>query len=71
MIGVAQNISDRRDSEFVLDDYVVVNASGTYDWSKHVQLFTRIDNLFDTDYEEVAGFGVPGASAYGGVNLLW
>jgi vitamin B12 transporter len=64
-------VSDRRDTNFVLDDYFLVNASGTFDWNDHVQLFTRIDNLTDTDYEEVAGFGVAGASAYGGVNLLW
>jgi vitamin B12 transporter len=64
-------VSDRRDTNFILDDYFLVNGSGTYDWSTNVQFFTRIDNLTDTVYEEVAGFGVPGASAYGGVNLFW
>jgi vitamin B12 transporter len=64
-------VSDRRDTGFILDDYLLANASGTYDWNERVQFFTRIDNLFDTDYEEVAGFGVAGLSAYGGVNVLW
>jgi vitamin B12 transporter len=64
-------VGDRRDTQFILDRYTVVNASGTYNVSDRVQLFTRIDNLFDEDYEEVAGFGVPSASAYGGVNLFF
>jgi vitamin B12 transporter len=54
-----------------LDDYVTVNLNATYDWRCNCQLFGRIDNLFDEDYEEVAGFGVAGISAYGGVNVTW
>jgi vitamin B12 transporter len=55
----------------VLDEYVTVNLNATYNWRPRCQFFGRIDNLFDELYEEVAGFGVAGISAYGGVNLIW
>jgi len=36
-----------------------------------VQLFARLDNLTNTYYEEVNGFGVPGFGMYGGLNVTW
>ena len=64
-------VGPRRDTRVTLDEYVTVNASGTYDWNDHIQLFGRLDNLFDEQYEEVNGFATAGASAYGGVNVTW
>jgi vitamin B12 transporter len=52
-----------------LDDYVVVNLSGSFKVHKYVEVFARIENLFDQDYEEAFGYGTPGISAYGGVKL--
>ena len=52
-----------------LDDYVVVNLSGSFKVHKYVEVFARIENLFDEDYEEAFGYGTPGISAYGGVKL--
>jgi len=48
---------------------VVVDLSGTYDVSERLQLFGRVDNLFDEDYQEIAGYGTAGVSGYGGVRL--
>jgi vitamin B12 transporter len=52
-----------------LGTYTLVNLAGSYDVTKNLQLFGRIDNLFDREYEEVAGYGAPGIGAYGGVKV--
>jgi len=35
-----------------------------------LRFYTRIENLFDVQYEEVFGFGTPGLSFYGGLKLI-
>lgn len=65
-------VGDRLDTRnVVLDPYITVNLSGTYDWSDRCQLFARIDNLFNEVYYEVNGYGVAGVSGYAGLNLLF
>ncbi|OVE73758.1 hypothetical protein BVX94_03060 [bacterium B17] len=54
-----------------LDEYVLVNLAGTYDVTDNVQLLARVDNLLDEEYEEVAGYGTPGLSGYGGVKIAF
>jgi len=54
-----------------VDEYVVVNLSGSFKIHKYVELFARIENLFNEDYEEVYGYGTPGISAYGGIKLTF
>jgi vitamin B12 transporter len=49
----------------------VVNVSATYDVAKHIQVFGRIDNLLDQDYEEILFFGTPTRSVYGGVTMMF
>ena len=60
---------DNNFTRATLDDYILVNLSGTYDLSDRWQLFSRIDNLFGEKYEEVFGFGTPGISYFGGVRV--
>lgn len=74
-------VDETRDSYFdstmfttvdtMLDDYILVNLSGTYDVTDRVQLLARVDNLFDEEYEEIAGYGTPGLSGYGGVKVTF
>jgi vitamin B12 transporter len=54
-----------------LDDYVVVNLSGSFKVHKYIEVFARIENLFNEHYEEVFGYGTPGLSVYGGVKLTF
>lgn len=49
--------------------YTLVNLAATYDISKALQVFGRVENLFDDDYQEVFGFATAGRSAYGGVRV--
>lgn len=68
---------EQKDSDFrtfptqrvTLDDFVLVNVSGSYDINPYVRLFARIENLLDQDYEEVFGFQTPGFAAFGGVRV--
>ena len=52
-----------------LGGYLLVNLAASYDITRWLQLFARIDNLFDREYEEAYGYGTPGISAYGGVKV--
>ncbi|NTU58284.1 MAG: TonB-dependent receptor [Chlorobiaceae bacterium] len=52
-----------------LDSYVVVNLSGSYKVADNVELYGRIDNLFDRYYEEAWSYATPGRSAYAGVKV--
>lgn len=52
-----------------LDSYTVVNVAGAYALTSHLDLYGRIDNLFDEEYEEAWSYATPGLSAYGGVKV--
>lgn len=43
-----------------LDDYTLVNLNGTYRINDHIQIFGRIENLLDEDYQEVFGYATLG-----------
>jgi len=49
--------------------YTLVNLAASYDITKNFQIFGRVDNLFDKDYEEVSGYGTSGLSFFGGLKL--
>jgi len=51
----------------VVDAWTRVDLSAAYKLTDTVELFGRIDNLFDEDYQQVLGYGTPGISAYAGV----
>lgn len=57
-------------SELVtLDDYTLVNLTANYDWSPQVQLYARMDNLLNEQYEDVYGFQTLGRGASIGVRI--
>lgn len=43
-----------------------VDLAATYAVSEKLELYGRIENLFDEDYQQVFGYGTPGLSAIGG-----
>jgi vitamin B12 transporter len=69
--------SSRFDSDFnaypperaTLGGYGLVDLAVSYKVSESAELFSRIDNLFDKEYQDVLGFGVMGAAAYAGVRV--
>jgi len=52
-----------------LGGYLLVNLAASYDVTKWLQVFGRVDNLLDREYEEVSGYGTPGISGYGGLKV--
>jgi vitamin B12 transporter len=52
-----------------LGSFGVVNASVSYDVTKRMQIYGRIDNLLNQRYEEILYFGTPIRSVYGGIKV--
>ncbi len=52
-----------------LKAFTLVNLSATYDISPALQVFGRVENLFDADYREVFAFTTAGRAAYGGARV--
>ncbi len=50
-----------------LDGYEVVDIRASQDIGDNLTLFGRVENVFDTDYETVAGYGTPGRGAFVGL----
>lgn len=59
--------SEREDFSETMDSFVLLNLSASLEVSDSVELFGRIENLLDEDYELAAGFNTPGLSVFGGV----
>ena len=51
--------------------YTLFNLAASYQLSKNIEVFGRIDNLLDQDYEAVLGYGTPGRSAYIGIKATY
>lgn len=52
-----------------LDDYVLLNSSLSYDLFSGLTLTLRMENILNQDYELVKGYGTPGFSVYGGIEI--
>lgn len=64
-----QDFSSWPAKRVTLKDYTVVNLRASYKFTKNVELFGRVENVFDRRYQEVVGYGVPGATGYIGVKF--
>jgi len=54
-----------------LDAYTLVNVSALYDINDSLQVYGRVDNLFNQFYEESWSYATPGLSAYIGVKVSY
>ena len=52
-----------------LESFAIINLAADYQLYDAFQVRARIDNLFDSAYEEVLGFGTVGLSGYFGVTI--
>ena len=80
--GIDLNLSvrlsgERRDNDFStwpatpvnLKGYGIVHLAANWRITPQIQLFGRIDNLFDAEYQEVLGYGTVGITGYIGVKV--
>ncbi len=52
-----------------LDEYWLVTAAASYKVAPGVELYGRVENVLDKDYQEVFGFETAGVAAYAGVRI--
>ncbi|MEN2975913.1 TonB-dependent receptor [Tistrella bauzanensis] len=52
-----------------LDAYTLVGLTAAYDLTDRAEIFGRVDNLFDEQYQEVLGYGSRGRAAYAGLRM--
>ena len=50
-----------------LDDYGVVNSTLTYEIMEDAEVYLRIENIFDEEYQTAPGYGQSDRAAYFGV----
>ncbi len=70
-------VGSRRDIDFdafpaqdvKLESYVVVDVRASYPVTDNLDIYGRVENLFDEGYETVLRYGTPGRAAYEGVRL--
>jgi vitamin B12 transporter len=77
-LGAAFN-GDQKDYRFsnffanhervTLDGYVKVDANAAYKVTDRVELFGRVENLLNADYQDVYGFSNPGIGAFAGIRI--
>jgi vitamin B12 transporter len=54
-----------------LANFWLVDLTATYDLTEKLDVFVRVNNLLDEDYEQVYGFATPGRSAYVGLRATF
>ena len=54
-----------------LHGYTLVGGNVSYTLSRTVELFARIENALDQNYEEVFGYGTLGVTAFGGIKVTF
>ncbi|MCL4765985.1 MAG: TonB-dependent receptor [Hyphomicrobiaceae bacterium] len=52
-----------------LDDYWLVSAAASYKVQPGLEIYGRVENLFDESYEEIFGYDTAGIAAYAGLRL--
>ncbi|MEL6363129.1 MAG: TonB-dependent receptor [Pseudomonadota bacterium] len=65
-LGITYN-GEEEDGANILDDFVLVNLRGAYALTDKLELFARIENLNDANYQDNFGFGTAPLSGFGGV----
>jgi vitamin B12 transporter len=71
------HLGAREDQEWIdwistrvqMEPFTLLNAVGSYDIHPNVQIFLRLDNILDQQYELIKGYGTPGFSVFGGFKI--
>jgi vitamin B12 transporter len=62
---------DNVGNTFVLQDYMTVDLRAAWDISETIELYGRIENVFDEKYSTTRNYGSPGRTAIAGVRLTY
>lgn len=53
-----------------LASYTVVRLAGSFKVTDSIEVFARLENAFDEDYQETISYGTPGRAVYGGLRFV-
>ena len=62
---------EERDPNGMVDSWTRVDLTGRYELTEDVELYARVENLFDEDYQQILGYGTPGLSGSVGIRLRY
>ena len=68
---VRYNGEETNSTGTTLDSWTRVDLAGSYDLTDSVELFARVENLFDEHYQQILGYGTPGLSGSVGLRLRY
>lgn len=55
----------------MLGDYWLVSSAISYKLQPGMEVFGRVENLLNQEYQEVSGYNTPGATAFAGIRLTF
>ena len=72
-------VGKRRDTDFdlfpaatvTLDDYVLASVNLAYRILPQLELYARVENAFDADYQDVVGYNTPGRTVHAGLRVAF
>lgn len=56
---------------FTLDSYWKLTAAAAYKLQPSMEIFARVENLLDANYQEIYGYAQPGIAAYAGMRITF
>jgi vitamin B12 transporter len=71
MKDVAFDAGTFAQNRVTLDEYWLLRLAASYKVTPGVELFGRVENLLDQDYQDVFGFETAGLAAYGGIRFTY
>ena len=67
---ISKNSIDERFGALIdLDDFEVLDISMSYQVTSEIEVFARIENVFDEKYQEVIGYLTPRRGSYLGFRI--
>ena len=63
-----QYVGERETWDGATDAFVTVDLATRFQYNDQLELWMRIDNLFDEEYEEIKGYDAPRIGVFGGIN---
>lgn len=70
-ILVRHNGDEANTDGTTLDGWTRVDLTGSYELTDRIELYGRIENLFDEHYQQILGYGTPGLSGTVGLRLRY
>ena len=68
--GLSVSYNGKESDAFgTVGDWLRLDLKASYQLSGQIEIYGRIDNLLDENYQDVFGFGTPGISAFSGLRV--